>query len=263
MDSFASPFSTPLSRVLAPVGSRHRDGVRTRLLIGGFGPKMRRLMRRALLLGMLAAVLAVTAVAAINLWMTLSVRGDTRTVESVPHAQAAIVLGALVNPDGSMSVMLADRVARGAELYNAGKVDRVIVSGDHGQWEYDEPGVMRDALIAAGVPASAIFTDHAGFNTWASVRRAREVFNVRSATIVTQGFHMTRALYLAEAAGLHAYGVTADMHPWGRQGTRSTVREIPARVKAFRAAIFNTPVLLGPKVPVTGDGRASWGPKGP
>lgn len=227
------------------------------------GPGLRRGLRRALLACLLSGTIAFLAIAAINLWMVFSVRGDTRTVETVPHAQAAIVLGALVKPDGSLSVMLADRVARGAELYKAGKVDRVIVSGDHGQWEYDEPGAMRDALIGAGVPARAIFTDHAGFSTWASMRRAKEVFNVQSATIVTQGFHMTRALYLAEAAGLSVHGVTADMHPWGGKGRLSFMREIPARAKAFGAAAVNSRVLLGPQVPVTGDGRRSWGPKGP
>lgn len=254
----------PISRHrYGPLTSGHRSNARGHLLANGHAPRLRRTAHRALIACLLAGAFAFTAVAAINFWMFLSVRGDTRTVATVPHAQAAIVLGALVKPDGSMSVMLADRVARGAELYKTGKVDRVIVSGDHGQWEYNEPGVMRDALIAAGVPARAIFTDHAGFNTWASMRRAREVFNVQSATIVTQGFHMTRALYLAKAAGLNAYGVTADMHPWGRQGQLSFVREVPARVKAFNAAVFNTRVLLGPKIPVTGDGRRSWGPNGP
>lgn len=250
-------------RFQGSLSRRRRPAGRVGLLARRSGPGLRRGLRRALLACLLSGAITFLAIAAINLWMVFSVRGDTRTVETVPHAQAAIVLGALVKPDGSMSVMLADRVARGAELYKTGKVDRVIVSGDHGQWEYDEPGVMRDALIAAGVPAHAIFTDHAGFNTWASMRRAKEVFNVQSATIVTQGFHMTRALYLAEAAGLSVHGVTADMHPWGSKGRLSFMREIPARVKAFGAAVLNTRVLLGPRIPVTGDGRRSWGPKGP
>jgi SanA protein len=122
---------------------------------------------------------------------------------------------------------------------------------------------MRKALQAEGVPAHAIFTDHAGFNTRASMVRAREVFKVKSAIVVTQGFHMTRALYLADRAGLTANGVTADLHPYGRQGQKSTIREIPARFKAFGSALFSTHVLLGPVLPITGDGRTSWGPQNP
>ncbi len=211
----------------------------------------------------LLGVLACACVAIVNLYMSWSVRGEVTSVAAAPHAQAAVVLGALVNDDGSMSPMLADRVQQGAALYKAGKVDRVIVSGDHHTWAYDEPGTMRKALRAAGVPAHAIFTDHAGFDTWASMRRAREVFKVNSAIVVTQGFHMTRALYLAKAAGLHATGVTADLQPYGRQTARSEVREVPARVKAFFSATRHAPVLLGPVLPISGDGRVSWGPAPP
>ncbi|MGB3952678.1 MAG: ElyC/SanA/YdcF family protein [Solirubrobacterales bacterium] len=224
-------------------------------------------MPRSLGLVMLVATIACTgfglAVVSINLYMSLSVRGAVTTVADAQQAQAAIVLGAAVNPDRTMSVMLADRVARGAELYAAGKVDRVIVSGDHGRWAYDEPGTMRRALRDAGVPPNAIFTDHAGFNTWASMVRARKVFGVRTAIVVTQGFHLTRALYLAEAAGLSAGGVRADARGYGAQGRAGMIREVPARVKAFGSALFKTDVLLGPEIPVSGDGRESWGPPRP
>jgi SanA protein len=196
--------------------------------------------------------------------MSLRVQGEVTSATDAPHAQAAIILGALVNKDGSMSSMLADRVQRGAELYKAGKVDRVIVSGDHHTWAYDEPTTMRKALQAQGVPADKIFTDHAGFNTWATMVRARKVFEVKSALIVTQGFHMTRSLYLAEAAGLTANGVTSDLQPYGRQQTVSEVREVPARVKAFGSALLGQKVLLGPKIPVeSASARTSWGPKPP
>jgi SanA protein len=227
------------------------------------GPRVPRLVRRIALFAALFATTALLLVAAINLFMAVSVRGQQTTVADAPHAQAAIVLGALVNADGSMSVMLADRVRRGAELYKAGKVDRVIVSGDHHTWSYDEPDTMRKALQAQGVPAHAIFTDHAGFNTRASMVRAREVFNVSSAIVVTQKFHMTRALYLANRAGLRASGVSSDFNAYGNQGLKSNVREVPARVKSFASALLGTHVLLGPVLPITGDGRSSWGPQHP
>ena len=180
-----------------------------------------------------------------------------------PQAQAAIVLGALVEPDGDMSKMLADRVEQGINLYEDGKVEKILVSGDHGQWTYDEPTVMKNAFVEAGIPARDVFTDHAGFNTRASMERAKDVFGVESALIVTQGFHMTRALYLADAAGLDAYGVTSDLHSYGGQGLKSQVREVASRTKAFFDVLTNTAAVGGPSVPITGDGRTSWGPSAP
>jgi SanA protein len=212
----------------------------------------------------LVTALSVALVLIINAYVVIGARGETHsTVEEVPHAQAAIILGAAVHPDGVMSAMLADRVQRGYELWKAGKVDRILVSGDHGQWEYDEPDTMRRALQARGVPAKVIFTDHAGFNTWATMVRARKVFRVKDAIVVTQGFHMARSLYLADAAGLKAQGVTSDIQPYGRQKVVSDVREVLARLKGVAQATSNSAVHLGPPVPITGDGRKSWGPKKP
>ena len=159
--------------------------------------------------------------------------------------------------------MLADRVAQAVALWRAGKVDRILVSGDHGSWSYDEPDTMRKALLRAGVPARDIFTDHAGFDTWDTMVRARRVFGVTEAIVVTQGFHMARALYLGREAGLKVSGLTADLHSYGYQGKKSDVRELFARVKAVKDAITHPGVLLGSKIPITGDGRLSWGPKKP
>jgi SanA protein len=168
-----------------------------------------------------------------------------------------------VQPNGYMSGMLVDRVKRAADLYRAGKVDRIIVSGDHHTWTYDEPGTMKRALLKDGIPASAIFTDHAGFDTRATMVRARKVFDVHSAIVITQGFHMGRALYLAKAAGLDAHGLTADLRGYGGQGKISDVREVLARVKAVADTVTGAHVLLGPQHPITGDGRSTWGPVGP
>jgi SanA protein len=199
-------------------------------------------------------------VAVTNAVVLLGSGDSTRDVARASHAQVALVLGAQVRPDGSMSGMLADRVHVAAELYKAGKVDRVLVSGDHGRVGYDEPNTMKRALIAQGVPAGDVFTDHAGFDTWSSVVRARRVFQVRSAVIVTQGFHMPRALWLAHHAGLHADGVVADLHDYGRQGQKSQVREVLGRVKAVGSVVLGTqPRFLGPAIPITGDARASDG----
>ena len=205
----------------------------------------------------------VVAVVAANAYVVLTAGKATGDVGEVPHAQVAIVPGAFVQPDGRMSTMLADRVHQAAELWRAGKVDRILVSGDHHRWEYDEPDTMRDALEREGVPARVIFTDHAGFDTWGTMVRARQVFGVHSAVVVTQGFHMPRALYLAHSAGLDATGLTADLHGYGRQGELSDVREVFSRVKAVADVTTGADVVGGPPVPITGSARASWGPPPP
>lgn len=200
-----------------------------------------------------------------NLYIMLSTRGEaTSDISKLPHAQAAIVPGAQVNPDGTMSSMLADRVHRAVGLWRAGKVDRILVSGDHGQWRYDEPDTMREALIRAGVPGHVIFTDHAGFNTRATMVRAKKIFDVQSAIVVTQGFHMDRSLFLANQAGIgQVHGLTSDLHGYGQKKLESDVREIFARVKAIGDTAIDAGVMGGPQIPITGDGRASWGPKPP
>jgi SanA protein len=207
----------------------------------------------------------VLAIAGANAYILLSTDGEaTADVAEVPHAQVAIVPGALVQPNGRMSGMLADRVHQAEALWNAGKVDRILVSGDHGAWVYDEPDTMRKALVADGVPGRVIFEDHAGFDTWATMVRARSIFEVDDAVIITQGFHMPRALYLAHEAGIDATGLTADLHQWGYQGKKSKIREIFSRVKAIADTTLNTPAMGGKKIPISGDdGRVSWGPAPP
>jgi SanA protein len=211
------------------------------------------------------AALLVAVVFGANAYILLSTDGEaTSDVADVPHAQVAIVPGALVKPDGRMSGMLADRVHQAEALWRAGKVDRILVSGDHGSWAYDEPDTMRKALVADGVPARVIFEDHAGFDTWATMVRARNIFDVRDAVVVTQGFHMPRALFLAHEAGIEATGLTADQHQWGYQGEKSEIREIFSRVKAIADTTLNAPAMGGRQIPISGDdGRVSWGPVPP
>jgi SanA protein len=204
-------------------------------------------------------------VAGSNAYILLRAEGEsTDTVSEVPHAQVAIVPGALVQPDGKMSGMLRDRVSQASALWHAGKVEKILVSGDHHTWAYDEPGTMRKALVADGVPPRDVFEDHAGFDTRATMVRARGIFGVRDAVVITQGFHMPRALFLAGAAGIDATGLTADLHQWGYQGKKSSVREVLSRVKAIADVTLNTPAMAGPSIPISqADGRESWGPVPP
>ena len=142
-----------------------------------------------------------------NLIVWAGGRGPVTTdTREVPRAQAALVLGAEVMPNGAPSSMLSDRITAAAELYEAGRVDKLLLSGDHSRWEYDEVGTMRQILLKRGIPAEDIFTDHAGFDTWDSAQRARRVFDVDSVVVVTQRFHMARALYDARRAGPHRPG---------------------------------------------------------
>jgi SanA protein len=210
-----------------------------------------------------AAAALFVIVAGSNIFVFAKAGDSTENVADVRHTQTAIVLGALVQPDGKMSPMLADRTEKALELWQAGKVDRILVTGDHDEWVYDEPDTMRDYLMAHGVPGRVIFTDHAGIDTWASMVRAKKVFGVDDAVVVTQGFHMPRALYLADAAGLDATGLRSDQHDYGSKGRQSRLREVLARVKAVGDVELKSGVLLGPEIPITGDGRASWGPSPP
>jgi SanA protein len=212
----------------------------------------------------MALLLALMVVGA-NAYILLSTEGEsTSVVADVPPAEVAIVPGALVEPDGRMSSMLAARVEQASRLWHAGKVEKILVSGDHGTWKYDEPDTMRKALVADGVPTRDVFEDHAGFDTWATMVRARGIFNVHRAVVVTQGFHMPRALYLADQAGIDATGLTADLRPWGWEGEKSTMREVLSRVKAVADVTLDTSAMAGPKIPIqTTDGRESWGPAAP
>src|ERR1700754_4618493 len=198
----------------------------------------------------IAAGFLITVIAIPNAIVLLTGRGaSTSDPKDVPHAQVALVLGAQVRPDGTPSGMLADRITAAAELYRAGRVDKLLLSGDHGRAVYDEVGTMKMYLLAKGIPAADIFTDHAGFDTWDSAQRARRVFDVRSAVVVTQKFHMARALYDARRAGLQATGYIADKHRYGRVMLRLQVREAAARVKTLGDALTGAdPHFLGPEI---------------
>lgn len=203
-------------------------------------------------------------VALLNAYVLTSGGDSTSDVSEVPEVEVAIVPGALVEADGEMSAMLAARVEQAARLWRAGKVEKILVSGDHGSWVYDEPDTMRKALVRKGVAPEDVFEDHAGFDTWATMVRAREVFGVREAVVVTQGFHMPRALYIADAAGIDTTGLTADLQGWGLQGRKSEVREVLSRIKAVADVTLETPATDGPTIPIaTADGRESWGPEPP
>ncbi|MBP1760269.1 MAG: putative rane protein, partial [Firmicutes bacterium] len=172
----------------------------------------------------------------------------------VSKADAILVLGAYVFPSGTVSTMLNDRLTVGYELYEQGKAPKLLVSGDHGQKDYDEVNSMKNFLKNKGVPGQNVFMDHAGFSTYESLYRARDIFMVKKVIIVTQEYHLKRAVFVARELGLEAYGVASDKREY-RGMAINNLREIAARNKDFIWAklIKPEPTFLGESIPVFGD----------
>ena len=166
-----------------------------------------------------------------------------------------LVLGCLVKSDGVPSDMLHDRLQRGVELYDLGAAPKILMTGDHGRDDYDEVDTMKRFAVEAGVPSENVFMDHAGFSTYESMYRARDIFKAKKILIVTQEYHLYRAIYIAESLGLEAYGVAADYRSYSGQLSRD-VREMLARVKDFGTSLFQPkPTFLGEAIPIWGDGN--------
>lgn len=177
--------------------------------------------------------------------------------DDAPYSEAIMVLGAYVYPDGTVSQMLDERLKVGYELYEKGKASKIIVSGDHGRKDYDEVNAMKKFFLDKNVPAEAVFMDHAGFTTYESMYRARTIFKVNKMIVVTQEFHLPRAIFIGRELGIEAWGVTASNGNYSdRTMLLNYVRETMARSKAFVAAVIKPqPTFLGETIPVSGDGR--------
>lgn len=170
------------------------------------------------------------------------------------EADCVLVLGARVWNGGRLSAMLEDRVLQGIRLYEAGVSDRLLMSGDHGQKEYDEVNSMKQYAVDKGVPPEHVFMDHAGFSTYESMYRARDVFKAGKIVVVTQEFHLYRAVYIARALGLDAYGVAAEHKVYANMAY-SDFREFFARIKDFLMVIVTPlPTYLGDVIPISGSG---------
>ena len=171
--------------------------------------------------------------------------------------ECILVLGASVLPDGSPSDMLRDRLDVGIALYRAGTAPKLLLSGDNGQEEYNEVEAMLEYTLAAGVPEEDIFLDHAGFSTYESVYRAKAIFQVDRALVVTQRYHLYRSLYGCRAMGIEALGAGADQQTYVGRELRE-FREVLARDKDLvKWMIKPDPTFLGDKIPITGDGTVT------
>jgi len=179
-------------------------------------------------------------------------------VNKVPNTYTAIIPGASVYSDGSLSPILYDRVTMGIKLYKKGKIKRFLVSGDHGTRNYDEVNNMKSFMLRRGVKKSDIFLDHAGFDTYSTLVRAQKIFMVKDVIFVSQKYHLSRALFIARFKGLKAYGFEADRRKYIHIRYYK-FRELLANIKAFYEVFTNaSPRYLGKKIPITGSSKVSW-----
>ena len=219
----------------------------------------RKLLIRRLLFGLVLLFAAgIGAVFGVNAYVQASVQDRILTEEQAAELEeidCVLVLGCGLEADGSPSPMLHDRLQQGVALYQKEAAPKLLVSGDHGREEYDEVNAMKRFAEEQGIPSEDVFMDHAGFSTYESVYRARDIFHVRRMVIVTQEYHLSRALYIAKRLGIEAWGVPADPRTYSGQTARD-LREILARDKDFLTCILKPkPTYLGKAIPVNGNGN--------
>ena len=194
---------------------------------------------------------------AINLYVKISTKKQIiKDYSNLKDIDCIIVLGAGIWGD-KPSPMLEDRLLEGINLYQNGVSDKILMSGDHGRDEYDEVNIMKDYAIEKGIASEDIFMDHAGFSTYETIYRAKEIFQAKKVVIVTQRYHLYRSLYIAKNLGLEAYGVGADSRQYRGDFNRE-IREIIARDKDFIKCILKPkPTYLGSVIPISGNGDAT------
>ena len=208
-------------------------------------------------------LIVIITVAMIVLGINAYVKGSTKNqiirnndYSNLQDIDCIVVLGAGVwgeNP----SPMLEDRLLEGIKLYENNVAPKIIMTGDHGREEYDEVNVMKKFAMDKGVPSGDIFMDHAGFSTYESLYRAKEIFEADKVVIVTQEYHLYRALHIANELGIEAYGVASDPRQYVGAAYRE-IREILARNKDFVQCVFKPePTYLGEVIPVFGNGNVT------
>lgn len=217
----------------------------------------KRWVKRTLLLGICFCLVVGISVLSINIYVTESVDENILSVSEASElsdVDCIIVLGCGINSNGTPSDMLRDRLNFAIEIYKNGGAPKLLMSGDHGRVGYNEVGVMKQYAINAGVPSEDIFMDHAGFSTYETMYRAKEIFKAKKVIVVTQEYHLYRSVYNAEKLGMEAYGVESDVY-WYENARFYEARECAARCKDFIWCIFKpSPTYLGDAIPVSGNG---------
>lgn len=208
----------------------------------------------------IALLIGITAIS-LSVYMVKATEKNIFTADTFKNDEKAdciLILGAGVKDD-KPKPMLRDRLLTGIELYKSGAAEKIIMSGDHGRADYDEVNVMRAFALEQGVRAEDIFLDHAGFSTYDSVYRAKNIFGAENIIIVSQKYHLYRALYISEKLDVKAAGVSANLNSYGGQLKRD-IREIIARDKDFFKCIVKPEAeIMGDKIPLDGDGSITLG----
>ncbi len=214
---------------------------------------MRNLFRWAILGVLCGILIGIAAVAYVDVSTAHSIYEPSQA----PKAQVAMVLGASVASSGKLSPVLKERADVAAWLYEHHVVSKILVTGDNSTLQYDEVYPVGKYLLALGIPQKDIFLDYAGFDTYSSMYRARDVFRVTSLLIISQRFHLPRAIFIARSLGLDARGIDAAAP--GEKYFVYSLREIPASFKATLDVLFaRTPKYLGAQFPVSGSSDATW-----
>ena len=213
---------------------------------------MRRVLRSVSFIAAGCGVTVVVLLGGLRLWIEQKYRDRIYTcAEDVPSRSVAIVLGAGLWPDGSLTPVLADRVAIAADLYHAGTVQKLLCSGDNRFVDYNEPQRMLEYAVSLGVPEEAIVLDYAGRRTYDTCYRARDIFGLERVVVVTQRFHAARALYLCDALGVDAVAVLADQQNYTIRRVTWETREYPALALAWWDVNVRHPLpVLGEPLPI-------------
>lgn len=223
---------------------------------------MKKVRKSPLLVLLCLCVVGLTCCAGINAYVVGKTKARIRSAEeaaSLGGADCILVLGCAVWNGDTLSPMLRDRVLTGIGLYENGASDRLLMSGDHGRKEYDEVNNMKRFCVDRGIEPDVIFLDHAGFSTYDSMYRSKAIFGVKKVIIVTQKYHLFRAIYIARALGIDAYGVPSDLSDYTEHTRiRNAVREALARCKDFFVCLIKPePTYLGEAIPISGSASPS------
>jgi SanA protein len=216
----------------------------------------------SLIAGVLLAIAGVIGALAIHHRVSSAGQGRIFSLEDeVPKHKVGLVLGALVFPNGRLSKMLQDRVDAGIDLYKRGVVEKLLMSGDNRTAHYNEVTAMRNYAIEHGVPSDDVVRDFAGFRTYDSIYRAKELWGLNDMIIISQKFHLPRSLFIAQKLGIDAIGVYAVDNPY-RALARAELREKAARVVAWIDVLAGRdPYFLGQKETLSGDAQRTLVPE--
>jgi len=219
--------------------------------------KLHKVIKRLIIICFCMGAMGLFVLIGINAHLKGVVKDRIVETGSLPDEEfdCIMVLGCQVKEGGEPSHMLRDRLQRGVEVYNLGMAEKLLMSGDHGRTDYNEVETMKQYAIDEAVDSENVFMDHAGFSTYESIYRAKEVFGVKKMVIITQEYHLYRALYIANKLGIEAYGVASDYHIYAGQSMRD-LREVLARAKDFVTTIVKPePTYLGEFIDIHGDGN--------